>query len=134
MPMTPDHVRSWLLGLPGAFLESDDVIAIRNPSFPDSHDRRIGVRIDATGCEILLPTVTWASSYTPVAGWTLWRSAAWIELPDRSKLLTFVRAGRRARQRQFTPCRFCGESYPTEFRAERNLCHGCAQIHCGHLF
>jgi len=92
--------------------------------------------------EVRLPTVDWVhGAYGARASTRLLRRYLLRQLlrqdpedPMGSALLRIQSLFRDAcatRRKEFRKCRYCGESYPPEFRHARDVCHGCAEIHLG---
>lgn len=52
---------------------------------------------------------------------------------DERRLRKVLQDARRARIRQFKPCRFCGKDTPVEER-EQGACYGCQEKHLGIIF
>lgn len=108
--------------LPGANVERTGDV------FQFSMDDKNGIVIFVTAeaAELRLPTVEWTcGSYGPVATSRLWKRVKWAALRD-GQLAELLDAARRARQREFRPCKFCHNRFPPE-RRHGNVCHGCAE-------
>ena len=93
-----------------------------------NEDGGVVVVVTAEAVELRLPTVEWTcGSYGPVATSRLWKRVKWSKLQD-GQLEELIDAARRARQREFRPCKFCRKMFPPEHRTG-NACHGCSTAH-----
>lgn len=88
-------------------------------------DKGIVLLLTPEALELRLPTVEWThGAYGPVASSALWQRVEWNSLSNQ-KVQEFCQEALRRREKQFVPCRFCGEEFPPERRHD-HVCHGCA--------
>lgn len=116
--------------LPGASVErTRDVIQL-------SYQGPMGIvaLVTPEALELRFPTREWTLGLGgPAASSVLWRRVSWERLSGE-KLARVVSAALRARQRQLTRCRFCGEHFPPELRVDTDVCYRCAERELGIIF
>ncbi len=95
----------------------------------DGDETRITVLITAEAIELRLPTVEWATPYSPVSASRLWKRVRFASLTDR-RLRKLIEEARETRRAEFVPCQYCQRSVPPEHR-HGDVCHGCAERYEG---
>ena len=99
----------------------------------DGGEEGIGVLVTPEAIELCLPTVEWHGPHAPAASSRRWKRVRARDLSDE-RIAELLIAARRARQRQFRRCRYCGERVPPEHRIDDDVCHGCASKHLHVVF
>ncbi|HEY3319329.1 MAG TPA: hypothetical protein VGP72_02490 [Planctomycetota bacterium] len=122
-----EHALIVLDSLPHAEIErTRDVF-----QFTEGGDAGIVVVVTAEAVELRLPTVEWTcGSYGPAQASRLWKRVKWNE-DTGTRLPELIEAARKARQREYRTCKFCGERVAPENRHSRDVCHGCAEERLG---
>lgn len=101
----------------------------------------IVVLVTPEALEIRLPTVEWAEgTHAPVETSRIWQRLMWAEVAredgelDLLILQRLLRSGKKSREREFRPCRYCGKLAPPEHRHEKDICQVCASEHLGVVY
>ena len=95
----------------------------------DSHEPPLCFVVTEEALELRYEVQDWPG-HEPVESSTLWKRLPLEEVQDEKALGRVLRAAKRARRRQFKPCRFCGEPTPVEER-DSGACYGCQERHLG---
>jgi hypothetical protein len=124
------------LCIPGAIVKYDpDVVQVTAPeiAWPEAlEDYGVAFVVTPNHFEICLPSIKWLGPCDSIPTIIPWKrlELTTIDENDLISLSKLVDRGRKARRRQFKPCRFCQQRFPPEHRHD-DVCHGCAESYPG---